>query len=864
MARKVYLKNSKGEKLYPATSSENVGMSDGSGSLDRKLSEMDKGKQDRLTFDESPVEGSGNPVTSGGIRQALDAQKKEVDAAKDAALANISEKEQDAISNFSSQRVTPEMLSESTKQLINASGGGTINNLADDEDLVSVNKGESLSVLKFADRAYNPANFSGKGYRILRKNIADVIDFDAITGVINVYDDVNPSAENIMEGQYDGEVEFVVINTTKNEMYGAVRVQTGNWTSKWTYYKDWTGTVNYDRSQYCSPEGKPIDGGIYCIAHIKPYKIFRDGKFSTYDISAGAPAKKGNVLSPKDLSEANMVYEIRYDFTGNFDTLAVGKDSILRFNGGSISNTNLKFDNALIENPSNYCIFYDVNFDSYGYLANEFVYDCWHNDMLGYDVIRSVKGLVLTRDYIIEDLQHFKKGAANSDNGKYRRSLTIDGNYHSIDVLSHKFTTKTDFLAVEKIILKNLSITDKAEDKIEHIGTIFNSAMAEFYNVRFDGFSRLVSNWSFNWDGQEDTYLHIENCTMYTTAFLAENRFDRVDILNSYISGKPDIRFDYMNDILSIGAQKPAGSGCNVMVVNSTIVGGWELVSGTVHKEGDISVDDGNYEDVRIENSVLYLFRFGRQSSDVKGMNTSIDIRNCKWIKGYADQGSYNGIKGLKLSYCNLYTIDKSLYGGSPFTLRDIQDFEMDNCNIYFHEKLKIGSFISFKLHNAFENMRMKFANITFISENKITLMSSEDSDNTEEVLSWAKEHLEFSGKNTLSFNMEKENLYNWTHSIFIGLTSRTGSVSNGNFIFLPIEGQYIACIKENSTSRLLNGITSGYVRHKDITQIPIKATILANGYFTGYNNRVADCMYDINANAVFYNGLDTAKSIEI
>lgn len=41
MARKVYLRNSKGEKLYPATSSENVGMSDGSGSLDKKLSEMD-------------------------------------------------------------------------------------------------------------------------------------------------------------------------------------------------------------------------------------------------------------------------------------------------------------------------------------------------------------------------------------------------------------------------------------------------------------------------------------------------------------------------------------------------------------------------------------------------------------------------------------------------------------------------------------------------------------------------------------------------------------------------------------------------------------------------------------------------------
>ena len=63
------------------------------------------------------------------------------------------------------------MLSESTKQFINASGGGTINNLADDEDLVSVDKGENLSVLKFADRPFSPDRFSGKGYKILRRNI---------------------------------------------------------------------------------------------------------------------------------------------------------------------------------------------------------------------------------------------------------------------------------------------------------------------------------------------------------------------------------------------------------------------------------------------------------------------------------------------------------------------------------------------------------------------------------------------------------------------------------------------------------------------------------------------------------------------
>lgn len=55
--------------------------------------------------------------------------------------------------------------------IINASGGGTITNLADDEDIESV--GQDLKVLKFADRAFSPDRFSGKGYKILRRNIVN-------------------------------------------------------------------------------------------------------------------------------------------------------------------------------------------------------------------------------------------------------------------------------------------------------------------------------------------------------------------------------------------------------------------------------------------------------------------------------------------------------------------------------------------------------------------------------------------------------------------------------------------------------------------------------------------------------------------
>jgi hypothetical protein len=58
-------------------------------------------------------------------------------------------------------------------QQINAAGGGTINNAADDEDLVSKTLPNGMSVLKLSDRTYLPPVFSGLGTVILRKNIVN-------------------------------------------------------------------------------------------------------------------------------------------------------------------------------------------------------------------------------------------------------------------------------------------------------------------------------------------------------------------------------------------------------------------------------------------------------------------------------------------------------------------------------------------------------------------------------------------------------------------------------------------------------------------------------------------------------------------
>jgi hypothetical protein len=92
--------------------------------------------------------------------------------AQDEALSAIDEKENEAIGNFSSQRVIPDMLSPEVMALIEASGGGIINNMPDGEDLTSKNIAGEKSVMQLADRPYNPSAFSGKGYTIMRKNVS--------------------------------------------------------------------------------------------------------------------------------------------------------------------------------------------------------------------------------------------------------------------------------------------------------------------------------------------------------------------------------------------------------------------------------------------------------------------------------------------------------------------------------------------------------------------------------------------------------------------------------------------------------------------------------------------------------------------
>lgn len=227
---------------------------------------------------------------AGGVFENIENWKSNEDKLtdiRDEAISKIKEVESDAISNFSSQRVTPDMLSESTKQFINASGGGTINNLADDEDLVSVDKGENLSVLKFADRPFSPDRFSGKGYKILRRNIV---------GRKNILtQEMINQPDTIYEIRYDFDLDGAQITIPENCIlkFDGGSLSNGKLTSI-----GYVRCINSDTPDYSNELKCDIDNNFVDKFPINPYSKLQQKNDTILTLNVGYWSKETPVEQP--------------------------------------------------------------------------------------------------------------------------------------------------------------------------------------------------------------------------------------------------------------------------------------------------------------------------------------------------------------------------------------------------------------------------------------------------------------------------------------------------------------------------------------------------------------------------------------
>lgn len=228
----------------------------------------------------------------------------------------------------------------------------------DEEDLTRSYNDNGSSVTKFADRSYSPQDFSGKGYKILRKNINQVsLALTEIT-VSSV-----PTS--------DGQLAFI-INGVKS--YVDVVASTDTTTEKVAakiVLKLAGSMVEYEVSQNASTITltRKFGGEVST-----PSSFDASGTGASCIITDSNKIELRNILTSDMISRPNTIYEIRYDFDLNVKTVQMKEGCTLRFEGGSLNNGILKCDNTIINN-ANFVVLNNCSFS--GTILSEYVRPEW-------------------------------------------------------------------------------------------------------------------------------------------------------------------------------------------------------------------------------------------------------------------------------------------------------------------------------------------------------------------------------------------------------------------------------------------------------------------------------------------------------
>ena len=200
-----------------------------------------------------------------------------------------------------------------------------ISNLRDyvysvNEDDIEIEDGYfTKKKIKFADRKYNPSAYSGKGYKILRKNIVG----------------------------YTVKLEFEIESGCTNN--GTITVSVNGISYNIEITSDSITPESVAQLISSSIPGSTLEGNV----------ITFNGETSISFSTTGIKGKvtnryisEKNVLTQDMINEPNTVYEIRYDFDLNEKEITIPEGCVLKFEGGSIKNGILISNNTIFSNYS--------------------------------------------------------------------------------------------------------------------------------------------------------------------------------------------------------------------------------------------------------------------------------------------------------------------------------------------------------------------------------------------------------------------------------------------------------------------------------------------------------------------------------
>lgn len=202
----------------------------------------------------------------------------------------------------------------------------------DDEDLVAEETTGGTIVMKLADRSYSPQNFSGKGYKILRKNIKPVSL--AVTEI--VVSSVPTS---------DGYLAFIINGVESHVDVAASTDTTTDKVAEKIGYKLKVTMPEYDVSKSSSTITLTRKfGGIVST----PSSFSAVGTGASCSVKDSSKTELRNLLTAVMINQPNTIYEIRYDYNLDGREIILNKGISLCLVGGDIKNGKIVCDNTCI------------------------------------------------------------------------------------------------------------------------------------------------------------------------------------------------------------------------------------------------------------------------------------------------------------------------------------------------------------------------------------------------------------------------------------------------------------------------------------------------------------------------------------
>lgn len=568
-------------------------------------------------------------------------------------------------------------------------GGDVVNN--PDEEDITTEVVNNVHVLKLADKEYRPENYSGKGYKRLRKNIQKInlaVTKITVNSAPTKDGEISVTINNI-------DTHISLVKDTHNTP--AIVAQTIS-DALVSAHTDYNIEVTENIITLTRKHSGEVASSDFDVADTGVTLVIEDSTKSA----------KRNILTPAMINQPNTIYEVRYDFDLNGETIEMQEGCTLKFCGGSLKN------GTIIGNETS------IDAKCPIFTQNILIRGNWKLNEISTSLFKDIDNNTV----------HNMSFLASGDHAK---TVIIEGNNIECNVVSdYLFKVKSN---THIYIKGTVSYGNQASDARDMF------AIESASNVIIEG-GHLKGNIEYSNDGETSNGISVWDSTNVLLKNISVEKFTRDGIyILSNIDTKATITLD---GVVSLYNQRQAISitGCNnVILRNSKFSYTGTIKKGSLGRGLDI---EPNVSYRPIGDISIYNCEFlGNQDIALGCAN----YNNIEFGKFYIENSVLDGI-GLgkfKSAELNNISIKKKYYNNkynpeSVISFADVQNVimrnviseqsaialnsnnvVMENCNINFDGTVSTGiARIFIHLPTNKENTDIKIKNCVFNLNNGI------------------------------------------------------------------------------------------------------------------------------------------------